>query len=145
MHFVRVSPDRERLWVKLKCSFEAEQSRSKCRASAFHRLELACLARSTQEVPSQPSEEQVPRMRGGICERNRIKSTCKSCGVASICEYSRKRSQCQSCGVASICEHGFQRGKCKRCGGFSFCPTEPLLPPWLGVWGLVESTSAEPK
>ena len=42
---------------------------------------------------------------GAICEHNRERTSCKSCGGSAICEHNRRRSSCKSCGDSSICEH----------------------------------------
>jgi hypothetical protein len=74
------------------------------------------------EVPSQPSQARLPRMReGSICEHNRRRDSCTSCGGGSICEHGRQKSSCKSCGGSSFCEHGRIRSSCKSCGGASIC------------------------
>jgi len=56
-----------------------------------------------------------------ICVHQRRRSQCKDCVGSNICKHQRQKSQCQDCGGSSICEHQRIRSRCKDCGGNSIC------------------------
>jgi len=58
---------------------------------------------------------------GSMCEHNKQRSQCKTCGGRQICEHNKQRSACKECGGSQICEHNRQCSLCKECGGSQIC------------------------
>ena len=56
-----------------------------------------------------------------LCEHNKRKSRCVTCGGGSICEHQKQRSLCVTCGGSAICEHKTERSQCIPCGGSGIC------------------------
>ena len=53
-------------------------------------------------------------MRGQKCEHDVIRCRCKECKGSGICQHNRFKQHCKSCGSA-FCEHNKEKRNCKVC------------------------------
>ena len=52
---------------------------------------------------------------GSICQRQKVRSKCRSCHGGSFCEHEKVRYFCRACDGSYVCKHLQQKNRCATC------------------------------